>query len=88
MALSSSAASGEPRSFSVGPVCMQLINFSVASGDTSGSIKCDRLSSLVFAHVSGVVQTAAPTFSGNTITLAFADPLATVYGQVIAVGRK
>lgn len=87
MALSSSSLSAEPRSFSIGPVKVQLITITAANGDTSGTVTADRLSSVIMAVVTGLVQTAQPTYSGNVITLAFADPLATVHGQVIAIGR-
>jgi hypothetical protein len=87
MALTATNLSAEPRAWSVGPLKVQLITFSVANGDTSGTITCDKLSSVVFAHVSGITQTAAPTFSTNVITLAFVDPTATRHGQCIAFGR-
>lgn len=87
MALTASAAAAEPRSFSVGPLKQQLINFSVASADVSGTITCDRLSSVLFAQISGITLTAAPTYSANVITLAFVDPAATRYGSCVAYGR-
>lgn len=87
MAITVSTLTAEPRSFSVGPLKQQLLTFTAASGATSGTATCDRLSSVVYAHVSGVTQTAAPTFSGNVITLAFVDPAATIFGQIIAYGR-
>lgn len=86
MALSASNLSAEPRSFSIGPLKQQLITFSVANGDTSGTVTCDRLSAVVFAQVSGITMTAQPTYSGNVITLAFVDPTATRHGQIIALG--
>lgn len=87
MALVATNVTGEPRSFSIGPVKVQLINFSVASADTSGTITADGLSSIDQIIVTGIVQTAAPTFSGNVATLAFVDPAATRYGQAIVIGR-
>lgn len=63
------------------------MTFSVANGDTTGTITCDALSSVGQVIVSGLSLTAAPTFSGNVITLAFADPLATHHGQIIALGK-
>lgn len=87
MALTASNVTGEPRSFSLGPVKCQLINFSVANGDTSGTITADALSSIDQIIVTGIVQTAAPTTSGNVATLAFVDPAATHYGQAIVIGR-
>lgn len=88
MALSASSLSAEPRAFSVGPLCQQLITFTVANGDTTGTVTCDSLREVVFCQVSGITMTAAPTFSGNVITLAFVDPAATRHGQLIAYGRK
>lgn len=87
MALSAANVSAEPRAWSVGPLKVQLMTFSVANGDTSGTVTVDGLSSIVHAQVSGVDMTAAPTFSGNVITLAFADPLATRHGQLIVLGK-
>jgi hypothetical protein len=87
MALSAANVSAEPRSFSIGPLKIQILNFSVASADVSGTVTCDALSSVIHAVVTGLDLTAAPTFSGNVITLAFADPAATRHGQVTAFGR-
>jgi hypothetical protein len=87
MALSQSNASNEGRSFSVGPIKAQLIDITVASGDTSGSVTCDRLARVDWCIVSGLTLTAAPTFADNIITLAFVNPAATRMGQVIALGR-
>lgn len=87
MALSASNLSAEPRAMSVGPVKMQIMTFSVASADTSGTVTFDSLSSISGVIVSGITQTAAPTFSGNVVTLAFVDPAATRFGQIIAYGK-
>lgn len=87
MALSASNLSAEPRAMSIGPLKIQIMTFSVASADTSGTVTFDSLSSISGVIVSGIVQTAAPTFSGNVATLAFVDPAATRYGQIIAFGR-
>lgn len=87
MALVASSVSSEPRSWSLGPWKVQLLNFSVANTDTSGTATADSLSTVIWASVSGISQTAAPTFSGNVITLAFADPGATRHGQILVIGR-
>lgn len=87
MALTSANCVAEPRAYSIGPLKQQLLTFSCVSGDTSGTITCDKLSQVLFAVVTGLTHTADPTFSSNVITLAFADPVATVKGQVIAYGR-
>ena len=88
MAFSAAANTNEPRAMSIGPVCVQILDFSVASGDTSGTATADRLNNVLAAVVTGVTMTAAPTFSGNVITLAFVNPAATRYGQIIAIGTK
>lgn len=87
MALVQSDSSLEPRSFSIGPVKQQIINLSVASGDTSGVVTAAALSSVGQVIVTGLNLTAAPVLSGNSITLAFADPLATQHCQLIALGK-
>jgi hypothetical protein len=87
MAFSASNLSAEPRSFSLGPLKAQLMTFSAASGDTSGTVTADRLSKIEFILVNGVVQSAAATFSANVATLTFIDPAATVVGQILCLGR-
>lgn len=87
MAITASVSTAEPRSWSTGPLKQQIINFSAASGATGGTATADGLSSVEYAIVTGVVQTAAPTFSGNVVTIAFTDPAATVHGQIIVMGR-
>lgn len=87
MALSQSAPTREPRAFSIGPVKAQMVNLSAASADVAGTLTFDGLSSIDFIVVTGLTLSAAPTFSGNVATLAFADPAATVHGQAIAYGR-
>jgi hypothetical protein len=87
MALTTTA-SAEPRSFSLGPVKMQVIDYSAASGDTSGTITADRLSSVIeVVAISGRLATASFTISGNTVTLTFSDPLATVSGSITLLGK-
>lgn len=88
MAFAATASTAEPRSFSLGPWKVQAFTFSAASGDTSGTITADKLSSAQFVLVSGgLTHTAAPTYSTNVVTLAFADPLATVYGTILVFGK-
>lgn len=87
MALTATEAT-ETRAWSIGPLCMQVMNFSVASGDTSGTITATSLRTVTHAIVTGVTMTAAPTFSDNVVTLAFVNPAATRYGQVILLGTK
>ncbi len=88
MAFAATDSTAEPRAFSLGPVNMQIFTWSAASGDTSGTITADRLHSV--SHViidGGLVMSAAPTYSSNAVTLAFNDPLATVYGTILVFGK-
>lgn len=87
MAITTSAPSNFSNGYSVGPQKIQQLNFTAASGATSGTATFDRLSSIDYVIFTGLTQTAAPTFSGNVATFAFTDPAATVYGQVIAFGK-
>jgi hypothetical protein len=86
MAITAAAVSAEPRSWSTGPLKQQIIDFSAASAATGGTATADSLTQVKWAIVTGVTQTAAPTFSGNVVTIAFVDPAATVYGQIICFG--
>lgn len=67
----------------------QIFTWTAASGDTSGTITCTGLSSVDHVIIDGMGKgmSAAPTFSGNVVTVAFADPVATVAGTGIAFGR-
>jgi hypothetical protein len=87
MALSTTNLSSEPRSFSIGPVKIQIKTLTAASADVAGTITFDNLSSVEAVQVTGLTLSAAPTFSGNVATLAFVDPAATVHGLVIGIGR-
>lgn len=57
-----------------GSVKMQFMTWSAASGDTSGTVTADALAEVTGILIDGVQQTAAATFSGNVVTLAFKDP--------------
>lgn len=87
MALSAANSALEPRAFSIGPVKVQIMNYSIASGDTSATITFDSLASVSQIVIHGMALTAAPTYATNVVTLAFVDPAATRYGQVIAYGK-
>lgn len=87
MAFIASDITAEPRSFSQGPVKIQLMKWTAVSGDTSGTITADQL--IRISHVimdGGLVLTAAPTYATNVATLAFTNPLANAFGNVICVG--
>lgn len=87
MAFSATASTKESRAFSLGPLKAQIYTYSAASGDTSGTITADRLHEVRHVMIDGKIShTAAPTFDGNVVTLAFTNPGATVYGTIIVLG--
>lgn len=88
MAFATANSTSEPRSFSIGTQKIQILTWSAISGDTSGTITADRLSSITHILMDGgLVLNAAPTYATNVATIAFNDPAASVYGTLIAVGR-
>ncbi len=89
MAFAASNLTAEPRAFSVGPLKMQLMTYSVASGDTSGTVTADALTEITHIMVDGVcaVASTAASFSGNVATLTFVNPAATRYGNIVIYGR-
>jgi hypothetical protein len=89
MAFVATASTAEPRSFSIGPLKVQFFTWTAASGDTSGTITATALNQAVHVLIDGLGKgmSAAPTFSSNVVTLAFADPVATVAGTAMVIGR-
>lgn len=87
MAATVTALTAEPRSFSIGPIKAQLFNVSVISGDTSIAVQATNLTTAEMGILTGFVQSAAPTYSGDTVTFTIVDPVATVHGQCIVLGR-
>lgn len=88
MAFAATNLTGYPQSFSIGPVKVQLMNYTAVSGDTSGTITADNLSSIdAVVFGGGLLITAAPTISGNVATIAFTDPAANRAGTIMVVGR-
>jgi hypothetical protein len=87
MALITSQPADQIPALSLGPVKLQLLNYSVASGDTSAVITAPSLFNVTFYMIHGISETAAGVISGNQVTLTFADPLATRYGQILLFGR-
>lgn len=88
MALVATLSTSEPRAFSLGPLKVQFYTWTAASGDTSGTITAAGLTSVKHVIIDGMGKgmSAIPTFSGNVVTLAFADPVATVAGTAIIFG--
>lgn len=87
MALAQSNSSLEPRSFSIGPIKMQIINLTAQSADVAGTVTADALSSVGQVIVAGLELTADPSISGNVVTLAFVDPAAARSAQIICLGK-
>jgi len=77
---------GLDRAWSLGPVKTQVMTWTCASGDTSGTITVPGLTTIYHLEITGCTQTALPTYSSNVATVAIADPVATVYGQILAIG--
>lgn len=86
MAYSQANSTKEPRSFSLGPLKAQILTFSVVSGDTSATVTADKLARLDHVLINGVDMTSAPSFSGNSATIAFADPAANRSGTILCLG--
>lgn len=87
MALTTTNLAAEPRAFSIGPVKMQIKTLSAANADVSGTVTFDALSEVQSVIITGVVQDAAPSLSGNVATLSFIDPADDVFGVAIGIGR-
>lgn len=88
MAFAATMSTEEPRSYSEGPLKKQFFTWTCASGDTSGTITADALTSVVHVMLDGGLSyTAAPTFSGNVATIAFTDPVANSFGTGVAWGK-
>jgi hypothetical protein len=87
MAFASTLSTKEARAFSIGgPLKGEIHTWTAASADVSGTITAKNLHEVYAVFVDGIQHTTAPTFSGKTVTLAFADPAATVYGTLLLVG--
>jgi hypothetical protein len=87
MAYAQTNLAARPEAWSVGHIKQQIIQATVASGDTSATVTADGLTTLAAVIVcGGVGLTAQPTISGNTATLAFADPVATRAFHIICLG--
>lgn len=72
--------------FAIDGLRCQAMTWTAISGDTSGTATANKLIEIQFVYVNGLKQTAAPTYSGNTVTLTFADPVASVNGSIMVIG--
>ncbi len=87
MALVATASTADPRAQSIGPRKMQILTLVAQSADVSGTVTASNLYLAEQIIVDGLKLTAAPTFSGNVVTLAFADPAAAIYATCIVMGK-
>lgn len=80
------AVTGLGRTWSLGQVKIQVLNVALVSGNTTVTVTGDRMNNAMFAILTGVTQTAAPTYSGNTATFTITDPAASVFAQAFILG--
>lgn len=80
-------ATGDARSWSLGPVKAQTLTYTCVSGDTTGTVTCDGLATVTDCNVGGGLLVSAQTYSGNVVTLTFADPAANRTGTIICLGK-
>lgn len=83
------ALSADPAAWSTGPFKIEVVKLAIVSGDDAATITAAGLSRVDFAVVCGgpITLTAQPTYSGNTATLAFTDPAANRFVQVVLFGK-
>lgn len=74
---------------SIGDVFMEIQDVALVSGNVSAVATASSLSRVDYAIwiCNAAPLTAVATYSTNTATFAFADPVATVKGYVILFGR-
>ena len=78
MAITTTEATYEPRSVSLGPTKLQIVQLVAATGATSGTVTATRLKEIYHIIVPGIKShTAAPTYATNVATLAFTVPAET-----------
>lgn len=82
------SAGTQPTTFSLGPVKVQLMNYSAASGDTTMTATADTMTTVFYAVLTGgFVETTATTYATNVATFTFTDPAAARHGRVLIFGR-
>ncbi len=88
MAFAATDSTKEARKYSLGPLNAQILTWTCISGDTTGTVTADHMH--LAQHIlmdGGLILTAAPTFSGNVVTLAFTDPAANSFGTIVVYGK-
>lgn len=71
----------------IGDKFLEIQEMPLVSGNTTATVTATALSTVDYAIVIGCTQTALPTYSGNTATLAFVDPVATIKAVVLLFGK-
>lgn len=67
---------------------IEIQEMPLVSGNVSAVITATALSTVDYAIVIGCTLTAVPTYaSGNQVTLAFSDPVATIKAVVLLFGK-
>ena len=74
------------RAWAIGPKKIQLMSWAAASGDTTGTLTADSLVRIDQVILVGLTQGSQPVITGNSATVAFTNPAATVVGQIIVIG--
>lgn len=74
---------------SIGDIFIEIQDVALVSGNVSATVTASSLSRIDYCVWcgGGTGLTAVITYSGNTATLAFTDPVATIKGSVILFGR-
>lgn len=73
------------RSWSLGPIKVQMLTYSCLSSDTSGVVTADGLAEVTGIITDGTIAlTSAPVYSGNTATLAFVNTSQAQYTTTIS----
>lgn len=85
MSITITDSTKEPRSFSIANRKLQILDYVINSGETSGTITADRLSVINHVLVLGgtAVFTAAPTYATNIATMAFTVPAETASSRTL-----
>lgn len=89
MAFSSAPLTGGlSRALHIDDVKVEIQNIACISGDTSGTVTARTLSRVDAVIVAAGLQLSAqPSVSNLSVSLAFADPLASVAGKIILIGK-
>jgi hypothetical protein len=82
------ALSADPAAWSIGPRKMEIQALAIVSGDITATVTATSLSRVDYCVVcvGSLTLTAAPTYSGAVVSLAFTDPAASRFGTITLYG--